>query len=70
MPPVFRLLQQRGGISDDEMLRAFNMGVGLIVACGPRDAGSVLDALSDAGEPQAFRIGLVVAGKDGVRYTS
>ena len=31
VPPIFQLLQQRGGIARDEMFRAFNMGVGLII---------------------------------------
>ena len=33
VPPIFTFLQQRGGIATDEMLRAFNMGIGLIVVC-------------------------------------
>src|SRR5207342_2388930 len=33
MPPLFSFLQQRGRIATDEMLRAFNMGIGLIVVC-------------------------------------
>ncbi len=67
VPPIFQLLQERGGIPRDEMLRAFNMGVGLIVACSPRDAERVLSTVSDAGEPDASRIGFVVPGKGGVR---
>ena len=33
VPPVFRLLQQHGSIAPDEMFRAFNMGIGLIIVC-------------------------------------
>ena len=64
VPPIFRLLQQRGGIARDEMFRAFNMGVGLVVVCAAADADR---ALSAAG-PDAFRIGSIVAGDDTVRY--
>src|ERR1041384_3585777 len=37
-PPIFRVIRQRGSIATDEMFRAFNMGIGLIVACAARDA--------------------------------
>jgi phosphoribosylformylglycinamidine cyclo-ligase len=59
VPPVFRWLQRAGRIADDEMFRAFNMGVGLIVVCGPDDAGAVVGLLAAAGE-SAWRLGRVV----------
>jgi phosphoribosylformylglycinamidine cyclo-ligase len=59
VPPIFRWLQQAGGIADVEMFRAFNMGVGLILVCAPRDAEAALAALQQAGEP-AWRLGTVV----------
>jgi phosphoribosylformylglycinamidine cyclo-ligase len=68
VPPLFKLLQVRGGIADDEMFRAFNMGIGMIVACAPGDAEGVCAALAQAGEPHAARIGFVVAGNRTVTY--
>ena len=68
VPPIFRLLQQLGRVPDDEMFRTFNMGLGLIIVCAPRDAERVVDALSSVGEPDARRIGLVVSGDRTVRY--
>ncbi len=68
-PPIFRLLQHRGGIADDEMLRAFNMGIGLIVACAPEAAEDVTGMLHDAGERDVYRIGRIVPGDRLVRYT-
>jgi phosphoribosylformylglycinamidine cyclo-ligase len=68
VPPLFRLLQQHGRIADDEMFRAFNMGIGLIIVCPSRDAQRVLNALDVAGEPAAQRIGFVVSGDRTVRY--
>jgi len=68
IPPIFRLLQQHGRITDDEMFRAFNMGLGLIVVCAPRDAERVINAIATAGEPNAIRIGFVVSGDRTVRY--
>ncbi len=62
VPPLFGLIERRGGIARDEMFRAFNMGVGLIVVCDGRDGDRVLAALRDHGEPSAFRLGSVVAG--------
>jgi phosphoribosylformylglycinamidine cyclo-ligase len=68
IPPLFRVLQQRGGISSDEMFRAFNMGVGLVIVCAARDAQRIFNMLSMAGEPNAFRLGFIVAGARSVRY--
>ena len=68
VPPLFDVLQVRGGISTDEMFRAFNMGVGLVLVCTARDAQRVVNMLSQAGERNAFRLGFVVAGDRSVRY--
>jgi phosphoribosylformylglycinamidine cyclo-ligase len=68
IPPLFKLLQQYGAIATDEMFRAFNMGIGLVIVCASRDAQSVINTLSGAGEPNACRLGLVVAGERSVRY--
>jgi phosphoribosylformylglycinamidine cyclo-ligase len=67
-PPLFDLLQQRGSIADDEMLRAFNMGVGMVIACADDAVGRTIELLKAAGEPGAFRIGSVVAGDRAVTY--
>ncbi|MEW5801916.1 MAG: phosphoribosylformylglycinamidine cyclo-ligase [bacterium] len=40
-PPIFPLMQQLGRISDDEMFRTFNMGVGFCVLVHPDDFDSV-----------------------------
>jgi phosphoribosylformylglycinamidine cyclo-ligase len=68
VPPIFRLLQQHGGIAREEMFRAFNMGVGLVIVCAVRDAERVINMANVAGEPNAFRLGFVVAGERSVRY--
>ncbi len=51
------------------MLRAFNMGIGLIVACAARDADGVITSIGRVGESAAIRIGFVVAGNRQVAYT-
>jgi phosphoribosylformylglycinamidine cyclo-ligase len=68
VPPIFRLIQEHGGIARDEMFRAFNMGVGLVIVCSPRDAERIINSLMLGGEPHAFRLGFVVAGDRSVRY--
>jgi phosphoribosylformylglycinamidine cyclo-ligase len=68
VPPLFRLLQQHGRVSDEEMFRTFNMGIGMILVCAPRDAERVITAVAGAGERNAVRIGYVVSGDRSVRY--
>jgi phosphoribosylformylglycinamidine cyclo-ligase len=68
VPPIFRLLQQRGNIADDEMFRAFNMGIGLVIVCASREAERIINTLGRLGEPNAVRIGLVVSGDRTVTY--
>jgi phosphoribosylformylglycinamidine cyclo-ligase len=67
-PPIFQFIQQRGGVSRDEMYRTFNMGIGLVVACAARNADHVIRSAAAAGEPHARRIGVVVPAERAVRY--
>jgi len=67
-PAVFRVLHERGGIAIDEMFRAFNMGLGLILICGPGNVDRALRAIAAAGEPSATIVGHVVAGDQVVHY--
>jgi phosphoribosylformylglycinamidine cyclo-ligase len=69
VPPLFRLLQQQGGIATGEMFRAFNMGIGMIAACAARDADRLLADLAAAGEG-AVRLGRIVAGDRTVAYVN
>jgi phosphoribosylformylglycinamidine cyclo-ligase len=68
VPPIFDVLQARGGVTNDEMFRAFNMGIGLVIVCAARDAQGVVNMLAQAGGGDAFRLGFVVAGERSVRY--
>ena len=58
VPPLFRWLQKAGDLDEPEMFRAFNMGVGLVVACAPENADHVLSALGGMSEP-AWRLGRI-----------
>jgi phosphoribosylformylglycinamidine cyclo-ligase len=67
-PAIFQWLQQAGGVPDADMLRTFNMGIGLIIACAPERELELIEGLARAGEPEAVRIGQVRAGGEGVVY--
>jgi phosphoribosylformylglycinamidine cyclo-ligase len=67
VPPLFEWLQRTGNVPDADMLRTFNMGLGLIVVCGPADAEPLRERLAGAGEPGAVRIGEIQDGA-GVTY--
>lgn len=56
MPPVFQWLAQTGGVSEHEMRRTFNCGVGLMLVVDPSDLPDVLEGLAHAGE-DAFVMG-------------
>ncbi len=49
-PAVFKWLQETGGIAESELRRAFNCGVGLVLAVAPSKADGVITALNAAGE--------------------
>ena len=68
VPSIFRFLQQAGEVPVEDMYRTFNMGIGLIAACRPEHADSLLASLAGAGEPGARVIGEVVAGEPMVTY--
>ncbi len=55
-PAVFNWLQETGGIAEDEMRRAFNCGIGLVLCVKPGDEDKVLLKLKESGE-SAWTIG-------------
>jgi len=67
VPALFAWLQRCGGVPDSDMLRTFNMGIGLILVVSAADADRVLARLRSAGESPVL-IGDIVPGSPGVRY--
>ena len=65
-PPVFGLIQERGGVSDEEMHDVFNMGCGFCVLVAANDEPSALELLRRH-YPAAKRIGRAVGGASEVR---
>lgn len=63
LPPVFQWLKSAGKIDDAEMARAFNCGIGLVVAVAPEKADTVIAKLKSAGETVS-RIGVIEAQQD------
>jgi phosphoribosylformylglycinamidine cyclo-ligase len=69
VPPLFRWLQQAGHVPADDMLRTFNMGIGLIIVTARDDAEPLIDELAARGGRDARVIGEIVAGEPpGVSY--
>lgn len=64
-PRIFDEIQQVGAVSDEEMARVFNLGIGMIAAVPPGDAYKALDVLRDHGV-RAVDIGSVVEGSGSV----
>ncbi len=63
IPPVFTLLEERGGIAEGDMFNTFNMGVGMAVIVSGQQADRAIAALQQAGEA-AYIMGHVEAGGD------
>lgn len=58
VPPIFHIIQKLGKIDDMEMLRTFNMGIGLMVVVSEKDAPEILDRLTKFGE-RSYCIGTI-----------
>jgi phosphoribosylformylglycinamidine cyclo-ligase len=67
VPPIFTLIRDRGEIAEDEMLRTFNMGIGLVIVVAPEHADHARRLLASFGETVSM-IGEIRAGSRGVEY--
>jgi len=61
IPNVFQVLERAGGVARDEMFRAFNMGVGMVVITDARSTDTVMASARSAGV-DAWQLGRVVPG--------
>jgi phosphoribosylformylglycinamidine cyclo-ligase len=68
VPALFRVLGEAGGVARDELFRAFNMGVGMVVAMAEQDAEAVRQAATAAGVP-AWVLGHLAPGAGRVLLT-
>jgi phosphoribosylformylglycinamidine cyclo-ligase len=63
VPPIFRFLQEKGNIPEEEMLRTFNNGVGMVMVVAENLVADVLLRLQGLQE-QAYVLGEIVARKN------
>ena len=63
IPPIFKLLQEKGNIPERDMFNTFNMGVGMILIVSKDTADKAVQSLKTAGE-DACVIGEITAGED------
>ena len=66
-PEVFRIIRDQGNITDSDMLRTFNMGVGLIMVCSPEAVDEIRVHLSGK-QCEAYMIGEIVRGAKLVQF--
>ncbi len=57
--PIFRLIAEKGGISERDMFNTFNMGVGMSIVVAPEDEERALEILRGCGE-DAYTVGKIV----------
>jgi phosphoribosylformylglycinamidine cyclo-ligase len=63
VPPLFRWLQKSGGVPAEDMMRTFNMGIGLIIIATRDHAEPLIEELAARGGRDARVIGEIVPGE-------
>ena len=66
--PVFQLMQEIGNVSEIEMYRTFNMGVGMVIICSEKEADTITNHVSGY-EMKCYKIGVVGEGSRNVRIS-
>jgi len=66
--PIFEHLQKLGNVPDDEMLRTFNMGIGMLVVVPAKKFKKAETLLDRAGE-KFYSVGRIVKGERKVMYS-
>jgi len=64
VPPIFQIMQERGGVDRHEMYQVFNMGIGMVAIVTPNDAAAIRKQL------RARVIGRIERGKGVVQFDS
>ncbi len=62
-PAVFNWLQEQGNVKEEEMIRTFNCGVGMVVVVSAENAERAIEVLNEQGE-QAWKIGTITVSED------
>ena len=61
VPPVFKVMQKRAGITDEQIYNTFNMGIGMVVCVAPENVETAMESLKATGE-EVCVLGKIVAG--------
>jgi len=64
VPPIFKLLAEKGEIAEEMMYNTFNMGLGMIVAVDPSQVDAAMEAIRKTDVP--YVVGSIEAGEKGV----
>jgi phosphoribosylformylglycinamidine cyclo-ligase len=65
--PIFDMIARRGHVPQEDMLRTFNLGLGLLLVVGPRELARVASALKKQRE-KFWTVGRIVPGRPSVEY--
>ena len=65
VPPIFKLLAEKGSIEEEMMYNTYNMGIGMVLAVDPSKVDTAMKAIREAGEIP-YVIGYTEAGEKGV----
>ena len=65
IPPIFKMLAEKGNVEEHAMYNTYNMGLGMIIAVGPEDVEAAMDAIRRAGE-DPYVVGRIETGEKGV----
>lgn len=60
--PIFTLMQEIGNVSDAEMYRTFNMGVGMVIVCSQENKETLVEHIRNHGA-HCYEIGRIVDGR-------
>ena len=65
VPPIFKLMAEKGDIAEEMMYNTFNMGLGMIVAVDPSQVDTAMEAIRKSGDVP-YVVGSIEAGEKGV----
>ncbi|MCK5835960.1 MAG: phosphoribosylformylglycinamidine cyclo-ligase [Desulfobacula sp.] len=68
IPPIFQLLQKEGKVSDNEMQRTFNNGIGMVAVVPEKSVDDVMDRLG-AMDEKAYFIGEITSRENNEKQT-
>jgi phosphoribosylformylglycinamidine cyclo-ligase len=63
VPFIFKLLQEKGKIFEDEMYKTFNMGIGMVLIVSKKDSEKIVSELKNKFEMNAVLLGETIKGK-------